>query len=729
MRKITGNLIVVSVCARVLAAPSPLLVPNTWNDGVATGNWSADANWSQGHAPTAAETVYLTNRTAAAGYKVTLDTPWTSIGTNALVIGNASGSATNTLTIASTLSVNRDTMPMDGSIQDRADRFWDIRVEKGGRIALQDGGALVRRYGSYAKDYGMTTFGNCFLSVKGGGSFLQTGGDLLITDNSFQGIALGDNTGNAISRWDMTGGRFVWDDVIPNGGQCPSFDIAKNGVFTMSGDAVFTNAMNNGASRVSSWRMTGGTVDLSDRAQMVLNHAGSHLFGHGQTIVHDEAQLVGIAARMNLLIVPMNSDSAGSVARVEVLDDARFSHKGYDSLIGGLSGRSAIFTYASTRTDGAFTDNGMFVGFDAGYGELNVRSGQLTCGSVYGMYVGADDLVSKTTANYCGSFYRESVEHAAPTGLVRVTGGLLKVGGKASQGYGYRWLVGLNIGDGLRLPNPNALTDPFESRLYNGRMEVSGGDVDVESHLVVGSGRAVGSVLQTGGDVLVRGSCDTPMITGIAGGHGNYVISNGTLTVKSSLHVGGATVDMLRRTDWDAAHGYGMPVSAQSTIPKFTMQFDRHDAKGRMVVASYDSAKPAVLKVTNAITVSSDGAGTFEVGGSYATVEAKDMVVSNAVSAVEGGESKIRFVADANGLSTIKLSGNLTIADGAKLEVNMSAYAGESNTKFKLFDCVSRTGRFQSENVTLVNCRLVQESGDPAIYVKAGKGGLVLIFR
>lgn len=434
MRKITGGLIVACVCARAWTAPSPLLVPNTWNDGVATGNWSVGANWSRGHKPTAGETVFITNTTAAAGYKVTLDTPWTSVGTNALVIGNASGSATNTLTIASTLSVDRDTMPMDGTVQDKADRFWDIRVEKGGRIVLQDGGALVRRYGSYASDYGMTIFGNCFLSVKGGGSFLQTGGDLLITDNSFQGVALGDNTGTVTSRWDMMGGRFVWDNVTPNGGQCPSFDIAKNGVFTMSGDAVFTNAMDNGAYRVSSWRMTGGTVDLSDRAQMILNHAGSHLFGHGQTIVRDEAQLVGIAAKVNLLIVPMNDDPAGSVARVEVLDDARFSHKGYDSLIGGLSGRSAVFTYASTRTDGTFTDNGMFVGFDAGYGELNVRSGQLTCGSVYGMYVGADDLVSKTTANYCASYMRESVEHAAPTGLVRVTGGLLKVGGKASQG-------------------------------------------------------------------------------------------------------------------------------------------------------------------------------------------------------------------------------------------------------------------------------------------------------
>lgn len=287
--------------------------------------------------------------------------------------------------------------------------------------------------------------------------------------------------------------------------------------------------------------------------------------------------------------------------------------------------------------------------------------------------------------------------------------GHLFIGGNTSQAWGYRYLVGLVVGDGSR--TRTSLTDPFESRLYRGEFYLSGGVVTNQAHLVVGAGRATGLMVQTGGTVYDKCDGNCAMVVGVAGGYGEYVLSNGLITVLKDLHVGGATTNQLDR-GW--ANGLGYP--AADNYPT-----DRHDAKGRFTIACADKSKPCKLAVTKTITVSSDGAGLFEVVGSGADISAKDMVVSNVVAAVDGGESKMKFVFDGSGISTIDLSGSLTVAEGAKLDVDMSAYTGSPKTVTLIKAKNGISGTFTPENMTLEKCIIIQSGTEiKARYYRKG---------
>ena len=356
----------------------------------------------------------------------------------------------------------------------------------------------------------------------------------------------------------------------------------------------------------------------------------------------------------------------------------------------------------------------MYVGCNAGYGELNLdfgSSGYLETGLYAGMHVGADGW---TVGKYSSDTARESVTTAAPTGVVNMAGGHLFVGGNTSQGWDYKYLVGLVVGNGSR--TPSTLADPFESRLYRGEFHLSGGVVTNQAHLVVGAGRATGLMVQTGGEVYDKCQEGCAMVVGVAGGHGEYVLSNGTITVKSSLHVGGATTNQLDR-GW--ANGQGFP--SANNYPGY-----RHDARGRFTIACADKSKPCKLAVDKTITVSSDGAGLFEIVGSGADISAKDMIVSNVVEAVDGGESVVKFVMDEGGASPVKLSGKLTIAEGAKLSVD-TRNLGKSLTRVKLFSFDSKTGDFAPENVSITGASGRIVVGDKDITFCRNSGFVVII--
>ena len=52
------------------------------------------------------------------------------------------------------------------------------------------------------------------------------------------------------------------------------------------------------------------------------------------------------------------------------------------------------------------------------------------------------------------------------------------------------------------------------------------------------------------------------------------------------------------------------------------------------------------------------------------------------------------------------------------------------NNPWMYLGCKTRTGAFAPDDVTLVNCRFVQDDGDPDIYVKAGEAqGLIILCR
>ena len=708
-----GRLAVVGLTAVAFAANAKADAIS-WNGDVAGGNWSESANWTAGHAPLAQETIYITNTVAASGHVVTADVSYVSTATNALVVGNAIGTATNTLVVKAGTELD-----FDRAIE--AGNRWDVQVKKGGRIVMEDGSILRRRYGNYGEYNSIQSYSHYFIRLWEGGRFEQEGGYIGITDNARQGIRIGDTSGSVTSTWHMAGGVLYWNTSQMGSGNV--LRIEKTGRFEMSGTAAFTNGCNNALYRPAAHCMKGGVFDMAGDSRLRAAHGNYHFFGWGDTIVRERAR-VTTDNNPWMYLGCLDDDPAGSVARLVVKDDATFTFGGNPTAyVGGRGGCHAVLDSSSTKSctyGGAF----LYVGFDAGTAEAWFRGpGYVKVGSYSGLHIGADSLKGTGSGVTASDCTRTSVETAAPTGTVYLTGGALDIGGHTSQAWAYNYLTGLVVGDGSRFPS--ALTDPFESRNYCGRFYMSGGSITNEGYLVVGAGRATGSFVQTDGTVVDNCGNAAPMVVGCAGGYGTYVLSNGTVTVKKSLFIGGATTNDLQRTGWTD------PTKTQGGYPKGNnYPHDRHDAKGTFTVACADRAKACKLDVTETITLSSDGAGTLEVIGSGATVKAKNMVVSNQVAEVEGGASTVRFVADAEGLSPVTVSGNLTLAENVRLEVDMSAYAGKRNVKFKIFDCKTRTGAFAPDNVTLVNCRFVQDDGDPDIYVKAGEAqGLIILCR
>ena len=161
---------------------------NEWKDGVGTGNWSNSDNWQSGALPTNGDTVYVTNRTAA-GEVVTLDVDFTSVATNVLVVGN-SGGGTNVVRVAKRFEVARASA---------TSAYWDMQIKAGGRLELVDGGELVRHSGKYGEYNSTDGSSHYCLGLSGGGEFRQTGGILAITNQSMQGVLIGDTSGSVTS--------------------------------------------------------------------------------------------------------------------------------------------------------------------------------------------------------------------------------------------------------------------------------------------------------------------------------------------------------------------------------------------------------------------------------------------------------------------------------------------------------------------------------------------------
>lgn len=692
------NPVLSAVCLLVIgSACAAHAAVNAWNGDVATGNWSVDANWDNGHKPTADETLYITNTAAPGGYHVTLDEAYTSTATNALVIGNAAGAATNTLTVAGDLVVERAVYAIP---------LWDIHINAGGRMVLADGGTLTRRNGFYGEYNSTDGWSHHFLGLSGGGEFWQTGGAMYMTNMTRQGILVGDTSGSVTSRYVMTGGTFTWKPDVMS---YASWVIRSRGRLEISGDAVVLFGNDNAKYREMSFRMAGGVFDLSGQATFTTTFNNWFILGTGKTFLRESAKLDYSAGKKGgRILSPRNDDPAGSEAELTLSDHATFTTPGDGALhVSMQPGKRAILNVESDGSQ-VLGISFLYIGCQAGYGELNLRgAGYVKAGVFSGLHIGGDDLANTGAGTYASDFTRASATTAAPTGLVRMTDGVLDIGGHTSAAWNYNYLVGLVVGSGAR--TPATLTDAFEDRLYCGRMEFSGGTITNEGYIAVGAGRATGAMVQTGGLLVDNANDNAPMVVGVAGGHGAYALSNGVMTLKRCLHIGGATTNQLYRA---------------MTVGNYPVS--RHDAKGVMTIACADKAKECRLAVTEDITVSSDGAGLLEIVGSGATVTARGLTVSNQCAAVEGGESKLRFAFDADGVSQVALSGALTVAEGAKLEVDASAYEGTAN-EVRLVSCASANGVFAVENIVTDRKNILIEQRATGIYARFLRGTLISV--
>jgi hypothetical protein len=109
----------------------------------------------------------------------------------------------------------------------------------------------------------------------------------------------------------------------------------------------------------------------------------------------------------------------------------------------------------------------------------------------------------------------------------------------------------------------------------------------------------------------------------------------------------------------------------------------------------------ATVKFKQNLVVGMDGFGIVRRIGSEGSFEVGNIVCTNIEERVYTG-SRFDFVLDENGIGPITVADRVSIFGNASVNVDMSAYNGKKRS-FKLIDCTSHYGEFDSVSITGVN--------------------------
>ncbi len=686
----------------VVASLAPLAHADTaWQAGVYSGSWTNAANWTGG-VPDASTIATLSN--GGGDYTITIESDTTLYATNT-TIGNTDG--TTTVYVNSPITF----FPGSGKVSSQTVFFKQNKgvktvVQSGGSITLDGPAADVGRFDVYNSEF-----------VLDGGTFDHDGGGMFRMSGSAEAPA---------TFTIKNGGSFDYyhDSAIDY-----SFSMGANTYLNVQ-DGTFRVATGNNQWYSSPFTLNGGEVAVSGTGVMDVqtkkDDYSTMALNYGSVSFVDNSILKCSA----LLLAPSADSQTISVSFSGSSTMTNLSAQGSQTLIGDSHGYSLLDWNTSAHMDYSVMRN-LYIGFNRGVGELKVRNGQLNVGSYNGIYVGvAQTREDRDVFSYrCWAGVDTRVNDPAqfaPTGIIRVAGGVLYRNTLfTNDGYGIKRLTGMMIGDG------SAHYDEYTGRPCYGLLELSAGSVtNDQGHIAIGYGHAVGRVVQTGGAFVKGpgGSWTSPFSTviGLAGGDGSYVLSNGVYTSNSRIFVGGASFD-----DLDS------PASGIMTAGNYPK--DARDAKGVLTLACNDKSKPCSISVsrmdTGSITdiqgvwVGRDGDGTLEIIGSGSTLDVKytGLTLTNGFSAVYGekksdgtdsesgevlthGQATLRYVFDEQGVGLVDAQyAKVNIAPNAKLEVDMSAYTGETKTVTLLKRKNSTGGSFASENMTLKNCVIVQD--------------------
>ena len=233
-----------------------------------------------------------------------------------------------------------------------------------------------------------------------------------------------------------------------------------------------------------------------------------------------------------------------------------------------------------------------------------------------------------------------------------------------------------------------------ESRA-RGTINLQGGTITNNYHLILGANGGTGTVIQSGGNMIHR-PVDTNRITIIGygygtnsysgAGHGTYEMSAGTFATPARVFVGGVSTNI----QWYAKPG----------------------AVGMLKVAG------GSFTCSNTVYVGDNGIGMLVIGAN-GTVTVGNLEVTNATSTM-------RFEFGPEGIGTLVVTNELRVSSASKLEVNLGPYPGTG--LIKLLDCKTRSGAFAATNITIVGAgALVDQTLDEDIYVRIASGTLILI--
>lgn len=372
---------------------------------------------------------------------------------------------------------------------------------------------------------------------------------------------------------------------------------------------------------------------------------------------------------------------------------------GCPSSVMHLAAPSSVLTFDS---DAVSRVGGIWAGVErTNLAQVEVKRGEVQVGS-YGIRLG-------------GTWESYWSKGSVARGVMKVSGGAVTVGGLAYNGY-YAGVAGVCVGEGM-----NDGRDNNEDFRYSGRFELDGGAVtNTQGFFCIGGGRADGEFIQNGGTFCQQltdtaGKYPCPQIVGAFTGGGLYAVSNGVARFETgeSMYVGGISLDDMRRA------GYFKLATDKSKILA-NIATEPKAATGKVEVAG------GSLVSNGGLVLGADGRGEISIVGSRSEARFASLVMSNSV------ESVARFVFDADGVRPLKIDGLATITDGARLEVDLSSYAGPAKP-FRLIDCASRMGDFPESGIKITGAT-GRYAGTSVVYTGRGVRlripcGTVVLFR
>lgn len=646
-----------------------------WKTAV-SGNWEDAANWLSGEVPTSTSDVYLVIPSAG-DYTVKVNTAIPAFPAR-LTMNNAGGGRT-------TLEFAADATQSKGC----------VAIGVGGRVLVDEGVQFLYRgiepeaYSAMSWTQRNYTLKTNYTFAVAGGEWLNNGGTTVITN--FAGTFSLSGTAAQKGRLTVRGGLLRYADLET----AYPLTVSKGGRLDVQDAELYLPHYGN--NHLTDLAVAGGEVVISNSAVFAPKiKGGSISFGSGTTTFSGSStfQLYG----GNHFVKP---GQAGETAKILFTDNAAIKSDFLTWYLGLMAGGRAEMVYASTN----LTAFPIAVGVDAGTGVFTVPvQGKVRIHS-HGLFVGSSS--------------QAALSNELPTtdgveGFVEVDGYM-----QASGSFHPGWAAahrpaGLAVGYG-------GYTAVTSGRPYVGHMTVRGTYTQEAGHAVIGGGYASGDFTQAGGTSTFftysttegqGGANAASLLVGLAGGAGRFVVSNGTVTVKNgNVYVGGCDTNHIYMCSKGETFLVGSTLNTSSTSwAEKGFPADSLDGEGTFSMAG------GSFTAQHTFTVGAFGSGTVEMIGSAPKMTVKDLVLSNNVA------STVRYVADANGFAPITVQDSLTIADGAALEVDFSAYEG-TGVKFPLFTFGTTTGTIAPEHISVTG--LARRT--PCVLQNTGTG-LTLVF-
>lgn len=660
----------------------------TYWQAPADGNWSEEANWTEG-VPAADKTAYLTANTASYAVTVDEDPVFRALVANTLgafsttlrILTDRTFDGFKSLTLGCGAKIDvvagkkLTLLPYAPTSPTETDRSSvAVKLEDGAEISVGAGSTLTLTGGVFNARNGILTASSSDPSVTTKVSVVGGTLDLAAYVNFSVPVRIGE--GALLHATDST---VLFRNVAdPSGAELNYSLLTSTG-----GEIVFD-----------------GTTSVTN-----LGLAGKNsyvYFGSGRTRFEDDAQLVFASGVQNFACSP---SAENTTAELEFLGSSAIcKDPDRTSVNTGVKGSTARMLF-DTDAPGTMSFGGyLLVGLGDGTGELRIKKGSYKM-TTYTARIGGQSTYTSTYTATHASTGVVTVANGATLELQTTIGQNEKVARSWIGSNGPRQLPGLNIGD--------APGNKAEDACYYGRLEIDGGTVrNTVGFLTIGLGLgAKGEVILKDGTFksqyagqYTSSEITNVVVIGAFDGEGAFRQTGGAFETIREVYVGGATTNQCHRN----ASMWGDNLAT------------RHNAKGLL------SVRGGTFSTESILAVGEDGSGTVEVGGTGSITAKDDIVLAN------GTRSVLRYVMDADGKcgSICSTDGDVRFSAGSVIQVDVSAYEGDRN-RHVIFDLPNAVDADEA-TIELIGAKDPSASlrlhGGRLVYLAREKG-MVLILR